>query len=321
MAEISLLLNSNASAATVAEASLRLWALADGVTIVTTAPDALPLTLRQLGDHGCRRLIVAGGDGTVSRVVNALLPDGPPLELAILPLGTGNDLARSLDVPLDRLDAAWHVALHGASVPMDVIRIHAADEPARSRRSHGAEGTVSAAASVRFIVNAATGGFGGEVTGSITREDKQWWGAYAYWLAAMKRIVAPHSYRVVLTSDDGEWEEPLYGLAIANGRFVGGGFPIAPAAYLDDGLLEVTLIPVLPTLELLAAGIDVALGATEVGTHRLMLRTRRLRVHADPPFPFSVDGEPLQEVDTTFDVVPRAVLVVAGNAPALVPPP
>jgi len=292
-----LIFNSTAGAA--AQVSVRLERFANQMRceLLTTkaAGDAARLA-RAAVQAGAERLIVAGGDGTISQVVNGLAPDFVP-ELAIVPLGTGNDLARSLDVPSDSLEVALSLSVDGHARAIDVIRV--VDE------------------STHYLINAATGGFGGKVAADLTPADKLRWGALAYWTTAVRELTDLHDFQIDVTLDGFRTELTVYGIAVANGRYVGGGFPIAPWAWLNDGWLDVTIMPVLPTVELLAAGMDYMLGIANETGRVPTFRARRVRMTAAPPIMFSIDGEPIQELTAAFEIVPGALRVVVGESPAL----
>jgi len=241
---------------------------------------------------GCERLIVAGGDGSVSRIVNALAPAFDRVELAILPTGTGNDLGRSIGVFGDSLETAWQIAVEGTATPIDVVRI-----------TNG---------STSYLVNAATGGFGGKVSTDVQSQDKQRWGAIAYWMTAFAKLAELEPYEIRLEMDDASISSKLLGVAIANGRYVGGGFSAAPSAFLNDGLMDVTTVPVLPTLELLGAGIDFSLGRNLETSPAKTFQTSRLRIHSEPDMPISLDGEPTCAIDASFEVLPRVLPLVCG---------
>jgi diacylglycerol kinase (ATP) len=248
--------------------------------------------IQQAIDEGCERLIVAGGDGSVSRVVNALAPKLGDIELAILPTGTGNDLARSIGVFGDSLEAAWRIAVEATATPIDVVRV-----------SNG---------SVSYFVNAATGGFGGKVSTDVHATDKERWGSVAYWITAFSKLAEVDPYDIRLEMDDQTISLTLFSVAIANGRYVGGGFPIAPSAYLNDGLLNVTTIPVLPPLELLAAGVDFTLGRNQAASPAKTYQTTRARIHSEPDMPISLDGEPTCAIDATFEILPHVLPIACG---------
>jgi diacylglycerol kinase (ATP) len=257
-------------------------------------PDQTRNLAAEARQEGYDRLIVAGGDGSVSQVVNGLAPHFSDVELAIIPLGTGNDLARALDLPLDSLADAMEIAADGGASAIDVVQVSG---PAPS-----------------YFINAATGGVGAKVAADVAGADKARWGAFAYWMTAVTKLMELQEYRVRLELDQQMRELALYGLIVANGLYIGGGFPIAPGAALNDGWMNITAVPVLPTLELLAAGLQFTF-AQSYPENVLGLRARHVRIISDPEMLFSVDGEASQAIDTTLQILPSVLPVVAGAEP------
>ncbi|GIW95209.1 MAG: hypothetical protein KatS3mg110_3250 [Pirellulaceae bacterium] len=249
------------------------------------AVDALYSALRA----GFRRLIIAGGDGTISKLVNALAGRWDALELAVLPVGTGNDWARTLGLPVDDLAACLDVALEGRVRPTDLIHI--------------------AGSSPEYCVNAATAGVGARVAADVRPEDKQRWGSLAYWLTAVSHLAQWREYQVQVDWDDASRQLSVWGLVVANGMYAGGGFPIAPKARPDDGLLDITLLPALPWTDILVAGLAFSLGASDPQRIPTM-QARRVHIHSQPALHFSIDGEPTRAIDTTFEVLPGVLHVV-----------
>ena len=170
-----------------------------GSQLLRMQPDQpLDDLVRQAQSWGCQRLIAAGGDGTVSALLNAWERDRSDLELAIIPSGTGNDLARSLGIPLDSIDEAWRIATQVDAVPIDVVRV--------------TDGETS------FMINAATGALGGQIAEQVLSEEKRRWGAFAYWIHAVSRMADPDEFKVELELDDQTLKLDTYGIGIANGR-------------------------------------------------------------------------------------------------------
>ncbi|MEX0819592.1 MAG: diacylglycerol kinase family protein, partial [Pirellulaceae bacterium] len=192
--------------------------------------------------EGFERIVVAGGDGTLNHVVNGLAADLGRIELGLIPLGTGNDFARSLPLPLDRLDAAVAIALGEQVRSVDLLRI-------TNGRSF-------------YAVNAASGGMAGKIAADVLEVDKARWGSFAYWMTALSELADMRASDLRLEIDGQRHNFQVYGVVIANGRYVGGGFPIAPKATLTDGKLTIVLIPVLPSLELLSTALNYTLGHT-----------------------------------------------------------
>jgi YegS/Rv2252/BmrU family lipid kinase len=298
MGKTAVILNGTASsAAGVTDLMARLARRHECDLHIPASSPNLAALVKSLAQHGVPRIIAAGGDGTISGVVNALLPEFPEVEVAVIPLGTGNDLARALDIPFGDLEMAFQLAATRPATPMDVVEVHHGDDT--------------------FFVNAATGGFGGEVTATLTRAEKQIWGPFAYWLTAMARLSELHAFDLDLTLDGERTQQRVYGFVAANGRYVGGGFPMAGQALLDDGLLDVTIVPELPAMELLTAGLGFMLGSPSGESGALVTRrARRLEMHASPQMAISLDGEATQVFDAVLEVAPGALRIVAGDSPA-----
>lgn len=261
----------------------------------TTGPGDSRQYARAAVEAGVQRIIVAGGDGTINQVINGLAPDFAQVELGIVPLGTGNDLARSLGLPADSPQSALSLAVNSGTQPIDLVRL--------------TDGSTS------YLINVATGGFGGKVAADLNDSDKCRWGALAYWITAVRELADIHELQIEVALDGQSRRWRVYGVAVANGRYVGGGFPIAPRALLNDGLLDVTVMPVLPAMELLAAGLDYMLGVAGETNRVPTFRARRVSITATPAIPFSIDGEPVQELTATFEVLPGVLRVVTGEIP------
>lgn len=249
---------------------------------------------------GARRIIVAGGDGSISLAANTLARVNSNVELAIVPLGTGNDLARSLDLPRNDPQTALESAMTGPARPIDLVRI-----------GNGEDG---------LLVNACSAGFAGKVCAAIDTEAKQRWGTFAYWVTAVAMLADLPTYRVEVTLDDRSFESDVHCLVVANGRYIGGGFPIAAAAMLDDGFMNVTVVPEQLAADLLSAGLAFMRGEPEGGESLLCNKSRRVKIRSDPPMPFSVDGEMKERLLAKFEVVPAALHVVVGPKPVAITP-
>lgn len=261
-----------------------------------TQPDEVREAARSAPGEGFDRLVVAGGDGTLRDAIQGLAPDFPEIDLAILPLGTGNDLARALGF-VDGVEQAVEAATGGEAVPVDVIRLE----------SDEGEG---------FFANVANGGLGGRVANHVGRDQKKRWGAFAYWKEAVTSMADPTVYAVELRFEEGRREDlEITGLAVANGRFVGGGFPIARAARLDDGVLDVTALLALEPLQLMSAGIDFALGRDTAHDWIRSYSGTRVELRADSAITFSIDGDPFEAEEALFELRPGVLRIVPGPEP------
>jgi diacylglycerol kinase (ATP) len=264
----------------------------------TQRPHQGRVMARWAASAGYRQVVAAGGDGTLNDVVNGIAPWLGRVRLGVLPLGTGNDFARSIGVPAD-LDAAAAVLSAGVTRRCDVVSY-------RDRRLR------------RLFLNVSAGGFSGEVGNRMGHELKQSWGPLAYLRAAIDTLPERTEYRLSLRFDGhDEVHESAYNLAIANGRFVAGGLPIAPTATLDDGRFDVLVVRPCPLSVIAGLASRAILGRHLDDPRILFRRAHTLEVRASPLLPLNVDGELLGERAGRYEMLPGALEVVVGaDAPA-----
>jgi YegS/Rv2252/BmrU family lipid kinase len=244
--------------------------------------------------EGHRHFIVSGGDGSVNDVVNGLmqagLADTRELTVAVVPLGTGNDWARSLGVPQEP-QAIARMLDAGRTVLHDVGRIEfaAIDSPSR------------------WFINVAGAGLDAHVIAGMPRPIPSAW---AYLRGALAALASYRSPCFTIDADGERLEGRMLLALVANARFCGHRMHVAPGARIDDGLLDLvtvedlSLLRVLPKLPKLYDGR--LLGDPAV-RHR---RVRQVRIDADPPAALQADGQLLAHTPATFSVRPRALRVV-----------
>lgn len=268
----------------------------DSEVVVTGSADQMREYVVRALEEGRERIVVAGGDGSVHCAVQPLASaEGNVPVLGVLPMGTANDLARSLAVPLDLAEAVEWIAT-APDRPVDLVEMSTSDGESI------------------WCVNVATGGFGGEVTDRVDREEKRHWGSLAYLRSAIEELNDLPRYRVRLEVADGEvveWE--VVNLVVANGSYSGGGIAVAPRARLDDGRVDVVGIPPLGLGQFAKLASAALAGNLQDQEEVLSLRTDRLEVRAKPPMRFRCDGERASPTPLAFRVVPRALRVIAGG--------
>ena len=242
-------------------------------------------------------LIVAGGDGTITRIVNGLGRAGFPesVTLALLPMGTGNDLASTLAVPEDT-DGAIETIQGDLVRELDIIRVH----------HEGDEN--------RFLINVATGGIGARTTDEADDEMKQRWGKAAYFVSALETARDFDVQEVRLTLDGEERQVRAVNIAVGNGRYAGGGWPAAPRANPEDGLIDLVIIEdvgVSGILTLIPAALSDSDYLDREGV--FFVRAKEIRIDTESSdFEFTVDGEVIGEVPVEFTIMPGALKVVVG---------
>lgn len=243
-----------------------------------------------------RTLVVAGGDGSVHTAVGRLLARGElsrDTPVGLLPMGTGNDLARTLGIPLDPVDAA-RALLAGHARPLDL----AVDD----------QGDV--------VVNAAHVGVGAEAAERASAL-KDRLGRAAYPVGGLLAGAGATGWRLRVEVDgeavatDGE----VLMVGIANGRTIGGGSELAPDAEPDDGLLDVVVATSVGPLARLRFGIALREGQHVDRDDVQVVRGRVVSVAGDA-FPLNADGElsgPLTA--RTWTVRPGAWAVLIPASP------
>jgi lipid kinase YegS len=240
-------------------------------------------------------LIAAGGDGTLNEVVHGLMDlsiDVRPV-LGVVPLGTANDFATGCDIPRDP-EKALALCIEGESVPIDVGK-----------------------ANERWFLNAASAGFGAEVTATTSSELKRLLGSAAYTVMGAILAVNVHQYHGRLTLPDREitGSGPL--AIIGNGRQTGGGVQVAPRAFIDDGLLDVLVIRQIPTTALLTAARELQQLSSD-GEYISYWQTPWVEVHPEEVIPVNLDGEPVEFSSVRYEAVSKAIrVIVPPNCPLL----
>jgi diacylglycerol kinase (ATP) len=288
MAKTCIILNPSAgSIGDIDELTAKLAQLPGAEILLTNKPGSAARFAKTAIKKGRETIIAAGGDGTLNEVINGIGENLGEARVGLLPLGTGNDFARSIEMPTD-VDEAIEVIRAGQTRTVDLVRV-TSDE-------------------VRYFVNVSAGGFSGLVNEKLTPEMKKTWGPLAYLRSAAAALPELRAYRTTLALDNTESiTMELYNVVVANGRYVAGGRLIAPDASIDDGLLDVVLIPERPTGELALVVAQIALGTHLSSAAVVHRQAAKLTVNSKPGMWFNVDGELVGNEPATFEIVPRAL--------------
>jgi diacylglycerol kinase (ATP) len=268
----------------------------------TKGPRDAERLAREAVRAGVDRLVVAGGDGTAAEVVSGLLGAalGAYAEIAFLPLGTGADFHRTLDIPRDP-EAAIAKLASGKGRRIDVGRVRYVEADGSERTSH--------------FLNVASAGLSGVVTRHV-RGSKALGARLAFLLGTLVGLVSFRPSPVRVRVDGAEvFRGEIALAAAANGRYFGGGMHIAPKARPDDGLLDLVVIPALPKHVLVTR-----LPSLYRGTHLevpgvQLFRGRRVELEPEgEPALGEIDGEPVARLPMTAEAVPGAIQVWGAGA-------
>ncbi|WP_374470426.1 lipid kinase [Phenylobacterium sp.] len=234
---------------------------------------------------GADLIVVAGGDGTLNGVAPALLEAGRPV--GVLPLGTANDLARTLSIPVD-LDAAADLIADGATRRIDV-----------------------GLANGKPFFNVASLGLSAQLAASLGSGAKHRFGRFSYVLAALRVLLGAKTFRAAIAADGQVVRTQTYQIAVGNGRYYGGGAAVSEEADIDTGRL------VLYSLEAGSLWKVVLLAPLfRQGRHVRWREVRTasataLEIRTPSPMPVNLDGELATETPLALTVRPKAVEVFA----------
>ena len=255
---------------------------------------------------GVGTIIAGGGDGTLSEVVTTLAHRGEAADalpvLGLLPLGTANDFATAAGI-CAAPDVALRLVRDAPAAAIDLLKLQANGD-------------------THWVANLASGGFGTEVTTDTHEGLKKWLGGLAYVLTGLSRLGRIEPLRARLHGPDFEWEGEFIALGIGNGRQAGGGQALCPDALIDDGLLDVTIVPPLEG-ELLAtfgtAMTEGKLAALDDVAVRRQLQW--IEIDAADALTLNLDGEPVEAGHFRIDCVPKRLrMQLPADCPLLANP-
>lgn len=232
-------------------------------------------------------VIVGGGDGSINSAASAL--HRHKLPLAIIPLGTANDLARSLNLPKDLLEVSkLIIANKRRKIDLGIFDGH-------------------------YFFNAANIGLGTQVTRELTPDIKKRWGVFSYLHAAFAAFKNHRKFHATIVVDGVAHKMPSIQLAIGNGRFYGGGNVIDEDASIHDGLLALYSLPPQSLWNLLGSAPWL-----RAGKHRQMQKVftatgRRIELRTTPTREIFADGEPVSKTPTVFEIIPAALDVICDD--------
>jgi undecaprenyl-diphosphatase len=270
-----------------------------GLEVLAEIPVARSEELAGWVDQDDRPLIVAaGGDGTIGAAAGWVAGTGALL--GILPLGTSNDVARSLGIPLDPAQAA-QILRDGVARTIDAGRLRLAD-------GHQ-----------RYFVHAATVGFNVRFAQLATKSSiRRRFGRFTYAVAASRAIRDHEPFECELHYGEHVEKLMLAQLSIINAPIFGGSLDLRiPGARVDDRHLIVIAVEEKPWWQLLGgAALTVAGGRRHAGGVHAM-RVPNLRVHVDRPLDVALDGEISASVPADFEIAPAALRVLTPFDPDL----
>lgn len=227
-------------------------------------------------------VIAGGGDGTINEVATALIQcDSEQVPaLGIVPLGTANDFATSVNIPTDMANAL-KLAIAGRDVPVDIAQVN----------------------NETCFINMATGGFGTRITTETPEKLKSALGSVSYLIHGLMRMDTLKPDRCEIRGENFSWQGDALVIGIGNGRQAGGGQQLCPEALIDDGLLHLRIFT---GEELLPALLNTL--ASDDGKENLVDSVSPwFEVTASHEMTFNLDGEPLCGTSFRMEILPAAL--------------
>jgi diacylglycerol kinase family enzyme len=259
---------------------------------------------RQAVNDGAGCVVAVGGDGTANEVVNGLFEERRPISddviFGVVPAGTGSDLIKTLGIPKD-LEGALSVLATGEIRKSDVMLAQVTDPR-------------NGALVARVGINVIGVGMAGDVVRRANLSSKRFGGTATFLGATLRSMVRYRPPTVRLTWDGpepGSWVGQLANGWLANGQFCGGGMWVGRGASMQDGLMDLTIIPDLPTIRMIAASPRLFLGTMAKTKGVLTCRVRSLRadhVEGDAAL-VDVDGEQPGILPGNVEVLPKTLHV------------
>jgi diacylglycerol kinase (ATP) len=259
---------------------------------------AVPMIARRKSDlkallkaHGAEadRIVIGGGDGTLSKALPVLLKLKKPL--AVLPLGTANDFARTIGLPDDPLQAA-EIALAGREHAIDV-----------------------GLANGKPYLNVASVGVASEVIKRQSKALKQTWRVFAYAISLMQAARRLQPFFVDLEIDDApRWSAAVYQVSIGNGRYHGGGLTVAEDAAIDDGKLDLYVVYPGTFWQLFACVTHLRFGLIKEPTLLDRHSAVRVKLSTARPRDVDADGRLATKTPAEFTLERKALKVVVPRA-------
>jgi diacylglycerol kinase (ATP) len=264
------------------------------IVMTVAEGDAEHAAVQALQD-GVDHLFVGGGDGTLNEVLNGVAGTSGGLDavtFGLIPLGTGNDFATALGIPVD-VEKAIAQLFDSTTARIDVGRLND-----------------------RYFVNVSAGGFIADVSDAVNPQLKTMAGKFAYLLGGAQVAFNYEPVQSTVRLSGTTQSRLLNTFAVCNSRLVGGGHLIAPRAVVDDGLLDVCLIDAMPTVEFLALLRRLSSGDHLDDPRVTYVQTDALELTFDRRIKLNTDGQVLEAGDCSYSVRPRAAMFLGARAAA-----
>lgn len=248
----------------------------------TKEPDQLPDIVRRYQDQ-VDLVVVGGGDGTLNAVVDGLIDTQLPL--GILPMGTANDLARTLGIPED-LSKACQIITSGQTRKIDLGWVNG-----------------------KHFFNVASLGLSVQIAQRLNKDAKRRWGVLAYGATALQVIRRSRPFKVEIRCNNETIHIKTVQIAVGNGRYYGGGLQVAEDAEIDDQRLDLYSLEIQHWWQVVMLLPALRSGNYATSPNVRTLQGQEIEVLTDKPRSINTDGELTTHTPAKFKLIPQALPV------------
>lgn len=261
---------------------------AKGMIVVPIRADgnvSIEQLLSEIDESYYRKIIAAGGDGTINIVVNAMIRNNLHLPLALFPAGTANDFAHYFDIPTD-IDGMLSIALEDYYTEADLGKCND-----------------------RYFVNVAAIGSVIDVSQKTDATMKNALGIVAYYLRGLSEVKSLKPVEVTISSPEHHFTENIFFMVVMNGNSAGGFRKLGVQSSINDGLLDVIMFKDMNFMELVPLAINVLQGRHDENKNVIYFQTSSLTIESPVSISTDVDGEHGEPLPLHIEIVPRRLLI------------
>lgn len=250
----------------------------------TSCPEDATQIARDAAENGFDRIVAVGGDGTLNEVLNGIV--GKDSALGVVPAGSGNDFIKTINKCRD----IRRIIKDNIFGPIKMADL-------------GICGG-------RYFINIASAGFDALAAYNVEQTKRFFSGQIAYIAAAVKSLIKHKGIRVKVRIDGNEIEEDMLLMAVANGKYYGGGLLPAPRAEIYDGLFDICLIRNIPKYKFIGLAPKYMKGNLDGVEEARCIRGKRIELESDDDFYVNVDGEILFGKHIDFRILPGIIKII-----------
>lgn len=247
--------------------------------------DLLNKVFKSVEINDYKKIIAAGGDGTLNTLVTAMIENDVDIPLAIMPSGTANDYAFYFDLP-NTIDGMIKIAVNDHYTYSDVGE-----------------------AGGKYFINVLAMGMLVDISQKTDPVSKNTLGVLSYYLKGVTEIPNLKPIHIKVTSEERTVETDMLFMLAMNGRSAGGFKRIAPDAEINDGLLDVIIFKNMPFMELAPLFVNVMTGQHQDNKHVISFQTKAMHIESDHEIVTDVDGETGTPLPIDVSILPKRLRI------------